>query len=34
MLSRSMMMMMMRMYMPMGMCTIRHGLNRDAAAPQ
>lgn len=33
MLSRSMMMMM-RMYMPMGMCTIRHGLNRDAAAPQ
>ena len=32
MLSRSMMMM--RMYMPMGMYTIRHGLNRDAAAPQ
>ena len=26
--------MMMRMYMPMGMYTIRHGLNRDAAAPQ
>ena len=32
MLSRSMMMM--RMCMPMGMRTIRHGLKRDAASPQ